>query len=145
MDKFSALLAICAGNTQVNGEFPAQNPVTRNFDVFFDLHLNRRLSKQSWGWWIETLLCPLWCHCNVPQPQILHPFVWCGCNYISMPLNFNDSFANVYEQTPLLINRISILDPWSLSLTMCSIYMFMRRICIHARVPYFNVLSFYVI
>ena len=28
------------------GEFPAQRPVTRSFDVFFDLRLNKRLSKQ---------------------------------------------------------------------------------------------------
>ena len=33
------------------GEFPAQRPVTRSFDVFFDLRLNKRLSKQSWDWW----------------------------------------------------------------------------------------------
>ena len=41
----SALLAICAGNSPVPGEFPAQRPVTRSFDVFFDLRLNNRLSK----------------------------------------------------------------------------------------------------
>ena len=29
------------------GEFPTQRPVTRSFDVFFDLRLNKRLSKQS--------------------------------------------------------------------------------------------------
>ena len=29
--------------------------------------LNKRLSKQSWGWWFETLLCSLWRHCNVSQ------------------------------------------------------------------------------
>ena len=46
------------------GEFPAQRPVTRSFDVFFDLHLNNRLSKQSRGWWFETLSCPLWRQCN---------------------------------------------------------------------------------
>ena len=46
------------------GEFPAQRPVTRGFDVFFDLRLNKRLSKQPWGWWFETLSCPLWRHCN---------------------------------------------------------------------------------
>ena len=40
------------------GEFPAQRPVTRSFDVFFDLHLNKWLSKQSWGWWFETPLQP---------------------------------------------------------------------------------------
>ena len=39
-------------------------PVTRSFDIFFDLRLNKRLSKQSWGWWFETLPCPFWCHCN---------------------------------------------------------------------------------
>ena len=45
METFSALLAICAGNSPVSGEFPAQRPVTRSFDVFFDLRLNKRLSK----------------------------------------------------------------------------------------------------
>ena len=43
---------------------PPQRPVTRNFDVFFDLRLNKRLSKQSWGWWFETPSRPLWRHCN---------------------------------------------------------------------------------
>ena len=49
METFSALLAICAGNSPVPGEFPAQRPVRRSFDVFFDLRLNKRLSKQWWG------------------------------------------------------------------------------------------------
>ena len=47
METFSALLAVCAGNSPVPGEFPSQRPVTRSFDVFFDLRLNKRLSKQS--------------------------------------------------------------------------------------------------
>ena len=51
MELFSALLALCAGNSPVTGEFPAQKPVTRSFDIFFHLCLNKRLSKQSWGWW----------------------------------------------------------------------------------------------
>ena len=54
MEIFSALLAICAGNSPVTDEFPAQRPVMRSFDVFFDLHLNKRLSKQRWGWWFDT-------------------------------------------------------------------------------------------
>ena len=37
---------------------------TGPFDVFFDLRLNKRLSKHSWGWWFETLSRPLWRHCN---------------------------------------------------------------------------------
>ena len=60
----SALLAICAGNSPASGEFLAQRPVTRSFDVFFDLRLDKRFSKQSWGWWFETLSRPLWRHCN---------------------------------------------------------------------------------
>ena len=64
METFSALLAICAGNSPVTGEFPVQRQVTRIFDVFFDLRLNKRFSKQTRGWWLETILCPLWRHCN---------------------------------------------------------------------------------
>ena len=64
METFSALLAICAGNSPVTGEFPIQRPVTRSFDVYFDLRPNERLSKQSWGWWFETLSSPLWRHRN---------------------------------------------------------------------------------
>ena len=64
MDTFSALLALCAGNSPVTGEFPTRRPVARSFDVFFDLRLNKRLSKQSWGWWFETPSRPLWRHCN---------------------------------------------------------------------------------
>ena len=87
METFSALLAICAGNSPATGELPVQRPVTRSFDVFFDLHLNERWSKQSWGWWFETPLCPLWRHsnkmafmsetleCFILQPQKL---VQCG-------------------------------------------------------------------
>ena len=44
METFSALLAICAGKSPVPGEIPAQRPVTRRFDNFFDLRMNQRLS-----------------------------------------------------------------------------------------------------
>ena len=43
METFSALLALCAGNSPVTGEFPSQRPVTRSFDVFFDLRLNKQI------------------------------------------------------------------------------------------------------
>ena len=49
------------------GEFPAQRPVTRSFDVFFHLRLNKRLSKQPWGWWFETPGWSLWRHRNDPS------------------------------------------------------------------------------
>ena len=60
METFSALLAICAGNSPISGEFPAQRPVTRAFDVSFDLRLNKR--------WLETLSCSLWRQSNDCNP-----------------------------------------------------------------------------
>ena len=62
METIFVLLALCAGNPPVSGEFPAQR---RSFDVFFDLRLNKPLSKQSLGWWFETPSRPLQSHCNV--------------------------------------------------------------------------------
>ena len=67
METFSALLALCAGNSPVTGEFPSQRPVTRSFDVFFHLCLNKQLSKQTWGWRFEPPSRPLWRHCNVSR------------------------------------------------------------------------------
>ena len=53
------------------GEFPTQRPVTWSFDVFFDLRLGKRLSKQPRGWWFETSSWSLWRHCNVHcDPEI---------------------------------------------------------------------------
>ena len=52
------------------GEFTGRRwiPRTKASDAelwfFFYLRLNKRLSKQSWGWWFETLSCSLWRHCN---------------------------------------------------------------------------------
>ena len=82
METFSALLALCAGNSPVPAEFPTQRPVTRSFDVFLDLHPNKWLNKQSWGWWFETLSCSLWRHCNefwvVCIIQIIYTIFPCG-------------------------------------------------------------------
>ena len=57
METFSALLAICAGNSPVPGEGQWRGALM--FSAF-----DKRLRKQSWVWWLETLLCPLWRHCN---------------------------------------------------------------------------------
>ena len=50
--------------------------------VFFDLFLNKRLSKQSWGWWFETLSRSLRRHCNASRglQYIITCFICCrGC------------------------------------------------------------------
>ena len=67
METFSALLAICAGNSPVPMNSPHKGQwrgalMFWCFDV--DLSLNERLSKQSRGWWFETQSRPLWRHCN---------------------------------------------------------------------------------
>ena len=79
MEIFSALLALCAGNSPVTGEFPSQRPVTRSSDIYFDLRLNKRLCKQSLGWRFETPSRPLWRHCNVLKewwPIKYHLHIW---------------------------------------------------------------------
>ena len=67
---FSALLAFCTGNSPVSGEFPAQRPVTRSFNILFYMRLNKRLGKQWWCWWFETPSRTLWCHCNDRETSI---------------------------------------------------------------------------
>ena len=72
-ETFSTLLALCAGNPPVTGEFPTQRPVTWSFDVSFDLCLNQHLSKQWRCSWCEMPLRSLWRHiCNVRAKFNLH-------------------------------------------------------------------------
>ena len=78
METFSALLALCAGNSPVTGEFPTQRPVARSFYVFFDLRVDKRLSKQSRGWWFGRPPSSLWRHCNV-YPKFYGIVSICSC------------------------------------------------------------------
>ena len=68
MGTLSVLLAICAGNSPVTGEFPAQSPVTRSIDAFFDLRLNKR--------WVNNRetddLRRHRAHYDVTEPMITH-------------------------------------------------------------------------
>ena len=47
MKKIAALLALCVWNSPVDGEFPSQRPVTRSFDVFCDLCLNKVENREA--------------------------------------------------------------------------------------------------
>ena len=132
METFSALLAFCEGNSPVPDEFPSQRPVTGSFDVFFDLWLIKRLSKQSWGWWFKTRSRPLWRHNNETSPrsgvghicmehQVGHQ---CACRWLSTKRCFaisknnaddkvacvsraNFRFGPSQWETPLLCNDVS--------------------------------------
>ena len=84
-----SVTALCPGNSPVSGEFPAQRPVTRSFDVFFDLRPNKRLSKQWWGGWFEMPWSPLWRHCNgimlihiIPSAAVKRNHNW-SCVWLS--------------------------------------------------------------
>ena len=70
---------LLCGNSPVTGEFPAQRPVTRSFDTFFDLRLTKSLIKRSLGWWFGTPSCSLWRRSNVFEfSHTLHDGQWWG-------------------------------------------------------------------
>ena len=86
----SALLVLCAGYSPVSSEFPSQRPVTRSFDVIFDLRLNKLLSKQSWGWWFETPSRSFWRYCNCSFTAIVMRGQCSPWNNFLMPLLLRD-------------------------------------------------------
>ena len=101
METFSALLVLCAGKSPVTSEVTSQRPVTRSFDVFVNVRLNKRLSKQSWVWWFETPSRPLWrqsngvecrsCPAYTVHPKnyahgsrFVLPFLWLSYSYLKL-------------------------------------------------------------
>ena len=80
------------------GGFPTQRPVTRSFDVYLNLHPNKRLSKQWWGWWFETLSRPLWRHCNG-----MWVIQW--CSQVTLTINMLNCFKD-YKTYIHILNRI---------------------------------------
>ena len=76
METFSALLALCDGNSPVTSEFSSQRPVTRSIDVFFNLRLNKWLNKQSRRRGFETPLRLMRRHCNVLKSVSIHFIIW---------------------------------------------------------------------
>ena len=71
MKAFSALLALCVGNSPSPVNSPHKGQRRSAFVVFFDLRLNKRLSKQSRHWLCETPSHSLWRHCNVMTKVVL--------------------------------------------------------------------------
>ena len=63
---------------------PAQKPVTQS-DIFFDLRLNKQLSKQSWGWWFAMPSRSLWRHCNVLCVMVFGQFRYNYPNVVDLP------------------------------------------------------------
>ena len=71
------------GNPPVTGDIPSQRTVTRSFVVFYDLRLNKRLSKQSGRRWFGALSHSLWRHCNAIYLPRCHLFF----SFVKPPLN----------------------------------------------------------
>ena len=133
MKTFSALLHISAGNSPVPGEIPEQRPLTRSFDVFFDLRLNKRLSEQSRGWWFETLSRPLWRHRNVE-----HTSETTRENYLKSKLRcwnqVSTSYYFMIERVMIIHNSMWIYFP-NLHLNCC--YRFeICGFCVKTGMPY---------
>ena len=113
METYSVLLALCAGNSLVTSEFPWQRPVTWSFNYFFDLHLNKQLSKQSWDWWFEMPLCSLWHLCNVlKQIETLFSYSLCSC--------FSAEWEDHREQFPVLVG-----NAWGKSVSLIARFMWL--------------------
>ena len=101
METFSSLLALCAGNSKVTGEFPSQRPVTRSFDALFDLRLNKRLSTHydvivmSY----QDLYCGGQCRYSavsfLPNPHNRHTMATYGVSFVNT--NFDVCSASVTE------------------------------------------------
>ena len=94
----SALLVLCEGTPLVISEFLSQMPVTRTFDIFFDLRLTKRLSKQSRRWLYKTLSRSLWRHC------IAEKLLWFRLPYalllIHKLLDWNQASPDIPKQEP---------------------------------------------
>ena len=97
-----ALLALCEGKPPVTGGFPSQRPVTRGFDVFFDLRLNKRSNKQSRRRWFEPPSRPLWRHCNATTESFTYIM---GC-IASVIWKFKHIILARCHMTTLMVSRL---------------------------------------
>ena len=125
MGTLSVLLALCTGNSPVTGEFPSQRPVTRSVKVFFDLRLNKRFSKQSWGWWFETPSRSSWRHCNA----------WCE--------TLNPDYV-IYLQTEDVFNHTDIEIHFNINLKRKPLYYVMNIIIPTAVLALLSAMTFVV-
>ena len=131
METFSALLAFCARNSPVPGEFHAQKPVTRSFDVFYDLRLNKCLSKQLWSWWFEMLSYPLWRHCNG----------WitvsgCHASEVLYGLTFDVQYLHIYiyvSDVSFVIKVTVGFEIYSCMQMACPLWIYFMRILTHTQ------------
>ena len=85
----------------------------QRIDVFFDLCLNKGLSKQWWGWWFGMPLCLLCRHCNVgagyQHVKLLH------CSYSSFLLPYQHTMVMIswtYSLCFINCHNIGAVNSW---------------------------------
>ena len=110
METFSASLAIWVWNSSVTGELPAQRSVTRSYDAFFDLRLNKRLSKESWGWWFETPSRPVWLHCNTVYVPVYVQPLWSRHSADYEVRMIYQSAINIYNVTDIFADLTRLFN-----------------------------------
>ena len=78
------------------GEFTGDRGIHRGALMFsqVDLRLNKRLSKQSCGWWFETLSRPLWRHCNDDEAVVICLSINCPTTQFSVMREIGYNWAN---------------------------------------------------
>ena len=110
----------CEGNSQVTEELLSERPVTRSFDIFFDLRLNKRLSKQTRCWRFDTPSRPLWRHCNASMfcemTWWYTPLAWPTTDYKTHELCYQTSgncfylkFKTAYDMTAARCRENSLI------------------------------------
>ena len=131
METFSALLALCERNPPLTGGFPSQRPVTQSFGVFFDLRMNKRLSKQSGRRWFEMPSCSLWRHFNkigksqkthhiAPSPRGTRSVYWeylgeTIARYREFPVLAWVSWHPILPASRLPVQKSVLLNNWETS------------------------------
>ena len=120
---FRALLAFCAENSPVTGEFPTQRPVTRSFDVFFDLGMQQQLSNQWRRQWFETPWRSLWRHCNdvdlieldviLKYHQTFLAHFWCyTALWYAKPIGVPSRYGHVSHKVESFSSSVYIFINW---------------------------------
>ena len=77
---------------------PPRKPVTLNFYVFFDLRLNKRLSKQSSHRWFEAPSHSLWRFCHV-HIRCMYSCIWPFKSVPLYPGMMTSSNGNIFRVT----------------------------------------------
>ena len=111
----SALVALCEENPPISSRLLSQMPITRSFDVFFDLRQNKRLSKQLRRRWFKTSSRSLWSHCNVlSQTLTYRRFSSTAVDISACMMNYNLLFyENVTYSCRELVDLTSSVNTWS--------------------------------